>query len=125
MTDQKQVLDILRKMAAKMEEQKEYLTELDRPIGDNDHGINMARGFAEVEKELPALEGKDIGGILQKTGMILLSALHAVLRTAVRIARIAQTKKITALPGASSFRILPEGSNVKISDIPTRRYTNG
>ena len=73
MTDQKQVLDILRKMAAKMEEQKEYLTELDRPIGDNDHGINMARGFAEVEKELPALEGKDIGGILQKTGMILLS----------------------------------------------------
>lgn len=73
MTDQKQVLDILRKMAAKMEEHKEYLTELDRPIGDNDHGINMARGFAEVEKELPALEGKDIGGILQKTGMILLS----------------------------------------------------
>ena len=29
-------------------EQKEFLTELDREIGDADHGINMARGFTEV-----------------------------------------------------------------------------
>ena len=54
MTDQKQVLDILRKMAAKMEEQKEYLTELDRPIGDNDHGINMAKSQTEAKRAVEA-----------------------------------------------------------------------
>ncbi len=28
---------------------KTYLTSLDQVIGDSDHGINMARGFQEVE----------------------------------------------------------------------------
>ena len=40
----------------------------DAAIGDNDHGINMARGFKKVEADLPALEGKDVGTILKKAG---------------------------------------------------------
>jgi len=31
--------------AVKMEEHKDELTDLDREIGDGDHGINMSRGF--------------------------------------------------------------------------------
>ena len=34
-------------------ENKDFLTELDREIGDADHGINMARGFTEVLAVLP------------------------------------------------------------------------
>ena len=52
MTDQKKVLEIIEKIIRKIEEEKEYLTELDQPIGDSDHGINMARGFQEVEKKI-------------------------------------------------------------------------
>ena len=48
---------------------------MDQPIGDSDHGINMARGFGEVEKKLPTLEGKDIGTILKTVGMTLVSTV--------------------------------------------------
>ena len=44
MTDSKKVIEIITTIGKKIEEQKEYLTKLDQPIGDSDHGINMARG---------------------------------------------------------------------------------
>ena len=40
----------------KVQEQKAYLSELDTPIGDGDHGGNMARGMAAVIEQL---EGND------------------------------------------------------------------
>ena len=53
---------------------KDFLTELDREIGDSDHGINMARGFhAVLEKVDP--EASDIGAVLKKAGMTLLSTV--------------------------------------------------
>ena len=73
MADQKKVVEILLGMAKVMEENKEFLTDLDNVIGDGDHGINMARGFAEVEKQAENLEEKDIGNILKTVGMTLVS----------------------------------------------------
>lgn len=73
MADSAKVIEIVRNISRKIEEEKDYLTELDQPIGDSDHGINMARGFAEVEKKLPALESADIGSILKTVGMTLMS----------------------------------------------------
>ncbi|MDY6076235.1 dihydroxyacetone kinase subunit DhaL [Mobiluncus sp.] len=53
-------------------ENKEYLTELDSPIGDADHGTNMARGMAAaVEPE--ALDQPDLGALFKKVGMTLVS----------------------------------------------------
>ena len=45
MADNKMVLLVLKRIGEKIEAEKEYLTELDQPIGDSDHGINLARGF--------------------------------------------------------------------------------
>ena len=53
-------------------ENKDFLTELDREIGDADHGINMARGFTEVMAQLPQ-DNEDIGAALKKVGMVLIS----------------------------------------------------
>ncbi|MDD3261598.1 MAG: dihydroxyacetone kinase subunit DhaL [Oscillospiraceae bacterium] len=75
MADSKQVLSIIQAIGEKIESEKDYLTELDQPIGDSDHGINMARGFAAVEKKLPTLEGKDIGSILKAVGITLVSTV--------------------------------------------------
>ena len=75
MADSKKVLEIIKAIGLKMEAEKEYLTELDQPIGDSDHGVNMARGFAAVEGKLPDLEGKDIGTILKTVGMTLVSTV--------------------------------------------------
>lgn len=75
MVNQEQVLEILHAVGEKISEEKLYLTELDNVIGDGDHGINLARGFAEVEKKRPMMEGKDIGTMLKTTGMALVSTV--------------------------------------------------
>jgi len=67
------VVELILKIAEKIEENRDYLTELDMPIGDSDHGINMARGFAAVTEKLKAAEQKDIGTVLKMTGMTLVS----------------------------------------------------
>ena len=66
---------IIEGMAKKIEAEKEYLTELDNEIGDGDHGINLARGFAAVEKKLPSLADGDIGALLKGVGMQLVSTV--------------------------------------------------
>lgn len=68
------VYQCLSKIGESIIANKDFLTELDREIGDSDHGINMARGFhAVLEKVDP--ETQDIGAALKKTGMTLLSTV--------------------------------------------------
>ncbi|EEG53947.1 dihydroxyacetone kinase, L subunit [[Clostridium] asparagiforme DSM 15981] len=75
MADTKKVLEILRAMGRTIADEKDYLTRLDQPIGDSDHGINLDRGFQAVEQKLPGMEEKDIGSILKDVGMTLVSTV--------------------------------------------------
>lgn len=75
MITREQILQWLQNCATVFTAQKAYLTELDSPIGDADHGINMARGFAKVVEKLPSVAETDIGNILKSTGMVLLSSV--------------------------------------------------
>ena len=75
MIDNKKVIEILRNISNKINEQKDYLTQLDNEIGDGDHGVNLARGFTEVDKKLDTLTDKDIGTILKAVGMTLVSSV--------------------------------------------------
>lgn len=68
-----QIILWLQQCASLFEKNSDYLTDLDREIGDADHGLNMNRGFKKVLEKLPELEGQDIGAILKNTGMTLLS----------------------------------------------------
>lgn len=70
-----QIITWLEKTAAVMQENKGYLTELDSPIGDADHGNNMDRGFRKVMEKLPTVADKDIGNVLKTTGMTLISTV--------------------------------------------------
>jgi dihydroxyacetone kinase-like protein len=67
------VLKWIRTYAQVIADNETYLTELDSPIGDADHGANMNRGFRAVLDKLPDNEDKDIGKILMTVGMALLS----------------------------------------------------
>jgi len=69
------VLEWIRAFAQVIEENNEYLTNLDREIGDADHGANMNRGFKAVMTKLPTLETGDIPSILKGVGMTLLSSV--------------------------------------------------
>jgi phosphoenolpyruvate---glycerone phosphotransferase subunit DhaL len=54
-----------------IEANRDHLTQLDAAIGDADHGINLARGFAAVT---PAIgEAKTPGAVLAATGGTLIS----------------------------------------------------
>jgi dihydroxyacetone kinase-like protein len=70
--------DVLRwitQAAQVFHEQRDYLTQLDAPIGDADHGVNMDRGFRAVLDKLPSLSGMDIGSILKTVGTTLVSTV--------------------------------------------------
>lgn len=67
------ILAWLRQSQALFNQHHLYLTDLDRQIGDADHGLNMQRGFNKVVDVLPSVEEKSIGDILKSVGMTLLS----------------------------------------------------
>src|SRR5437764_5406513 len=56
--------------------QRDYLSHLDAAIGDGDHGTNMDRGFAAVEKALAGQNG-DVppGSLLIVAGKTLVSTV--------------------------------------------------
>ena len=66
------VYECIEKIGGTIIANKDFLTDLDREIGDADHGVNMARGFTEVLAQLPQDE-EDLGKVLKKVGMVLLS----------------------------------------------------
>src|SRR2546427_11427450 len=65
----------LQQLAQVLHENRDYLTQLDSPIGDADHGINMDRGFKAVIDKLPTVANMDIGSILKTVGATLVSTV--------------------------------------------------
>ncbi|WP_042223028.1 dihydroxyacetone kinase subunit DhaL [Oceanobacillus manasiensis] len=71
--DVQMILDWMKKTNEKMQENKSYLTSLDQPIGDGDHGINMARGFQEVENKVTKESYATPSDVLKDIAMTLMS----------------------------------------------------
>jgi phosphoenolpyruvate---glycerone phosphotransferase subunit DhaL len=69
-----QMMQIIERMCDAVEQQKDYLSELDGALGDGDHGVNMAKCFREVRKKLPENQGKDVGALLKSEGMVVLNS---------------------------------------------------
>lgn len=57
----------------KIQQQKQYLTELDQAIGDGDHGLNMARGFQEVVEKISSTNYEDLGSLFKDVSMTLIA----------------------------------------------------
>ncbi len=75
MVTKEQIVQWLQAFAAVLEQNKDYLSELDSAIGDADHGINMNRGFKKVMSQLASVADKDIGSILKTVSMTLISSV--------------------------------------------------
>lgn len=58
-----------------IEEAKDELTELDRQIGDGDHGANLSRGFTAVAEKISGLEPETIGAVLKLVATTLMSTV--------------------------------------------------
>jgi len=63
-------------IAAGIDEERDHLTQLDSAIGDADHGVNLARGFAAVRAKLAA-SGDEAGPgqVLITVGSTLISTV--------------------------------------------------
>ncbi|HFI0254659.1 TPA: dihydroxyacetone kinase subunit DhaL [Streptococcus suis] len=71
--DAKQALLWMETFNKKIQENKDYLSELDSPIGDGDHGGNMARGMAAVMQELTEKDYESADQVFKVVAMQLLS----------------------------------------------------
>lgn len=66
-------LDWIRLSAKAMAEHRTELIELDRAIGDSDHGENMDRGFQAVLQKLEETSPETAGAALKAAAMALMS----------------------------------------------------
>ena len=69
------IISSLRRVCEVLHDNRQYLTDLDSPIGDADHGINMDRGFMAVLPKLDTVEGQDAGAILKLVASTLISTV--------------------------------------------------
>jgi dihydroxyacetone kinase-like protein len=65
----------VRTFAALVDENRDYLTELDAAIGDADHGSNMDRGMRAAVAALDELHPTTAGAVFTKVGMTLVSTV--------------------------------------------------
>ena len=94
---------LLTACAAIVTAHAEELTALDQPIGDGDHGLNMARGFGAVAAALDEIAVLPFGEALTKAGTTL----------------------VMKIGGASGplYGSLLMGMGRAVSDVPRDRYT--
>lgn len=70
-------LDWVRSAARVVAEHRDELVELDRQIGDGDHGTNLDRGFTAVRARLDALDAPpaEVGDVLRLVATTLMSTV--------------------------------------------------
>ena len=74
----------IRGAQAVLAEHRMELIDLDRAIGDGDHGENMDRGFKAVVAKLDAAEPDDVQGVLKLVASTLMSTRRRCRRAVVR-----------------------------------------
>lgn len=75
MADLKSFQRWIGEAAADLTDQADHLTELDRAVGDGDHGTNMARGFGRCAELADHEEFAGIDAYLKKVGMTLVGTV--------------------------------------------------
>ena len=75
MADREKLLEILSRMIADIEENRQFLTELDNVIGDGDHGINLDRGFRAVAEQMETYKNMNVDEILKDVGQQLMKVV--------------------------------------------------
>jgi len=100
-------IDWTRRSAAVIRENRDYLIELDRQIGDGDHGENLNRGFTAVVAKLDALEEQpaDVGEVLKLVATTLMSTVGGAAGPLYGTAYL-RAAKVTGTPTIDSAGIV-------------------
>ncbi|WP_249630843.1 dihydroxyacetone kinase subunit DhaL [Weissella sagaensis] len=103
----------LAKFSTAIVENKDYLSDLDTPIGDGDHGNNMARGVIAYEESVAKTTPKDISATFQALSMAMLSKVGGASGPLYGSAFMKMTKATKSVETITSYEqlgdILAEG----------------
>ena len=97
----------VRRTAQVVTEHREELIELDRQIGDGDHGENLTRGFTAVQAKLDALDAPpgDVGAVLKLVATTLMSTVGGAAGPLYGTAYL-RAAKVTGLPELDSAAVV-------------------
>lgn len=79
--DLKYLLKLLKCLKKIMEENREYLIDLDSVVGDGDLGLTMSDGFAAAYKAAEEFQGDDTGKLLYSSGKAMSIAVPSTMGT--------------------------------------------
>lgn len=79
--DTKYLLKLLKCLKEIMEENKDYLIDLDSVVGDGDLGLTMSDGFAAAYKAAEEFEDNDAGKLLYASGKAMSIAVPSTMGT--------------------------------------------
>jgi dihydroxyacetone kinase-like protein len=97
----------VRRTAQVVAEHREELIELDRQIGDGDHGENLNRGFTAVVAKLDAQDAPpgDVGSVLKLVATTLMSTVGGAAGPLYGTAYL-RAAKVTGLPALDSGAVV-------------------
>lgn len=81
-------------ICAEMEENRDYLIELDQQNGDGDLGLNMVAGFRAVDAYLKETEESDLGKMMMKCGGAFNEAAPSSLGTILSLGFMGMAKSL-------------------------------
>lgn len=91
--DKEQLLKALEVFSEKIIENKDHLSELDTPIGDGDHGNNMARGVNALKESLESSDPDSVDEVFKLAAMALMGKVGGASGPLYGSAMLAMSKK--------------------------------
>ncbi|MBS4206605.1 dihydroxyacetone kinase subunit DhaL [Bacillus sp. FJAT-50079] len=110
-----EINDIFTRISEIMDQNRDYLCQLDGALGDGDLGLTMSKGFKGIKKHLDTTNEKDIGVLLMQSGLEMAnnaaSTMGTLIATALmRAGKISQGKTEFNLESlASAFNAMVDG----------------
>ena len=95
--DKEFLKDILGGIVNVLNEEKDYLTELDAAMGDGDLGITMTNGFKSIYNEVDKIESEDMGTIFMKLGMKMNSTVPSTMGTLISICLMKSSMEVKGI----------------------------
>ena len=98
--------DLFRRWSALMVEQKEYLSEIDRIVGDADLGLTMSGGFLAAYDAIKDKEEPDLGKLVYYAGKAMASAVPSTMGTLIAKGLMSAGKSLRGLEELSDKDIV-------------------
>lgn len=118
--------NIIEEILNVMNEEKEYLIELDGAMGDGDLGLTMTTGFKAVYEEIDNIDSDDLGAIIMKLGIKMNSVAPSTMGTLISACFLKSAKEVKgkteidlsdmAKMGRSSVNGVMERGKAKVGD---------